>query len=115
MWAQILVFALFGAATGSIYALSSVGLVLVYRGSGVLNLSSGAVGMFGAYVYNDLRSQDHTPDAAAFVAALALCGLLGYVTHLLIARRAISNLTRIVATLSMLIIIERIIELNFLR
>ena len=38
-----LVFALLGAATGSLYALSALGIVVISRGSGVLNLATGAI------------------------------------------------------------------------
>jgi sulfate-transporting ATPase len=43
-------FALLGLGLGSLYALASQGLMVIYRGSGVLNFGHGAIGMIGAYV-----------------------------------------------------------------
>ncbi|MDC0739334.1 branched-chain amino acid ABC transporter permease [Cognatishimia sp. SS12] len=39
-----------GLGIGAVYALSGVGLVLLYRTSGVLNFAFGAIGAFGAFV-----------------------------------------------------------------
>ena len=45
LWSQsALRFVLLGAATGSLSALVALGIVLVYRTSGVLNFSAGALG-----------------------------------------------------------------------
>src|SRR5271169_3676564 len=44
-------FVLLGLGTGAVYALTAQGIVLIYRGSGVLNLAQGALGMLGAFVY----------------------------------------------------------------
>ena len=46
---------LLGVATGSLTALVALGIVLVYRTSGVLNFSAGALGGIAAYVCYDLR------------------------------------------------------------
>ena len=48
-------FVLLGAATGALTALVALGIVLVYRTSGVLNFSAGALGGIAAYVCYDLR------------------------------------------------------------
>lgn len=45
-----LIFLLAGLAIGSIYALSGVGLVLLYRATGVLNLAYGAIGAAAALI-----------------------------------------------------------------
>ncbi len=44
-------FALLGLGLGGIYALAAQGIVLVYRGSGVLNFAHGAMAAVGAYAY----------------------------------------------------------------
>ena len=43
-------FALLGFGIGALYALASQGLMVIYRGSGVLNFALGAIGMVGVYV-----------------------------------------------------------------
>ena len=39
-----------GLATGSVYALIAIGVVLIYKCSGVVNFAQGAYAMVGAYV-----------------------------------------------------------------
>ena len=46
-----------GIGTGAFIAAIAVGVVLTYRGSGVVNFSTGAVAMYVAYTYNGLRSE----------------------------------------------------------
>ena len=46
---EFLRFALLGLGLGALYSLASQGLMVIYRGSGVLNLAHGAIGMVGAY------------------------------------------------------------------
>jgi branched-chain amino acid transport system permease protein len=48
---------LFGLAAGAMVAAISLGVVLTYKGSGVVNFASGAIAMYAAYVYMDLRTQ----------------------------------------------------------
>jgi ABC-type branched-subunit amino acid transport system ATPase component/branched-subunit amino acid ABC-type transport system permease component len=45
-----------GLGTGAVYAAVAVGLVLTYRGSGVINFSQALMGLWGAYVYLNLTS-----------------------------------------------------------
>lgn len=53
---QHLVFMLFGLANGAIYAALALTLVVTYRSSGVINFSSGALALLGAYFYAFLRN-----------------------------------------------------------
>ena len=43
-----------GCATGGLYALSAMGVVLVYRSSGVINFAAGAIAMVAAYTTYEL-------------------------------------------------------------
>jgi branched-chain amino acid transport system permease protein len=47
---DLMPFFISGIATGAIYVLSGVGIVVLYRASGVLNLAQGAVGALGALI-----------------------------------------------------------------
>jgi branched-chain amino acid transport system permease protein len=47
---DLLPFLISGLGVGAVYALSGVGLVVLYRSSGVLNFAFGALGAVGAYV-----------------------------------------------------------------
>jgi branched-chain amino acid transport system permease protein len=52
---QALAFALTGLAAGAAYAGLGAGLVALHRGTGVLNFAQGALAMWAAYVYDELR------------------------------------------------------------
>lgn len=49
-WVEFQPFLVIGLAQGGVYALSGVGMVVLYRATGVLNLSFGAVGAMGALI-----------------------------------------------------------------
>ena len=44
-----------GVFTGLVYGLLGVGLVVVYRGSRIINFAYGETGMLAAFVYLDVR------------------------------------------------------------
>ena len=48
---ELLRFVLLGLGVGAVYALTAQGLVLIYRGSGVVNFAQGAFAMIGAFLY----------------------------------------------------------------
>src|SRR4249919_2636138 len=54
-----LLFLLLGLGAGAVYAILGLGLVLEYRSSGVINFAQGAIAMFIAYAYIDLRKTGH--------------------------------------------------------
>ena len=49
---------IFGLITGAVYAIAASGLVVTYSTSGIFNFAHGALGMFCAYLYWDLRFND---------------------------------------------------------
>jgi branched-chain amino acid transport system permease protein len=64
-----------GLGVGAVYALSGVGLVVLYRSSGVLNFAFGALGAIGAYVGWSALDRDW-PQALAWLAAIAVSVLI---------------------------------------
>jgi sulfate-transporting ATPase len=92
-----------------VYALSSLGLVLIYRGSGVLNFAQGAIGGVGAYVYYDLHFNNGVPTALAVIVGVLVCALVGAVMHFLVMRPLSSAppLTRVIATLGAMTVIQQ--------
>ena len=66
-------FALLGLGAGSVYTLMALGLVVVYRGSGVLNFAQGAMGMIGAFTFYVWRD-DGMPTVLAFALSVARWG-----------------------------------------
>jgi ABC-type branched-subunit amino acid transport system ATPase component/branched-subunit amino acid ABC-type transport system permease component len=95
-------FLLLGVGAGAGYSLLGLGVVLVYRGSGVVNFAQGAVGLCGVAVFYELRN--HTGSPAAVVAGVLAAGALGAVIQAGVMRplRSASPLMRIVATLAIL-------------
>ena len=55
-WQQIVLFAILGLGAGSLIAGIAIGIVLSYRGSGIINLSTGAVAMLAGYCYWSLKT-----------------------------------------------------------
>ena len=105
---EVLRFALLGLGLGALYSLASQGLMVIYRGSGVLSFAHGAIGMVGAYVEWEVKVKHHQPVWLAWLAGLATCAIIGALSHLLIMRqlRRASPLARIVATLGLLIVLQ---------
>ncbi len=52
---SILFFLVVGVTLGSIYAVAATGLVVTYTTSGIFNFAQGAMGMFCAFVYWELK------------------------------------------------------------
>ena len=57
-----------GLALGGVYALSGVGIVVLYRATGVLNLAFGAIGAMGALISWTLINHTSFPDWASYLA-----------------------------------------------
>ena len=108
-------FALLGLGLGGIYTLLGSGLVLIYRGSGVLNFAQGAYAMTGAYIFYQLHGVLSADFTEALLVAILATGLLGAVTHLVIMRRLAnaSGLVRLIATLGLLATIQGVAELRY--
>jgi branched-chain amino acid transport system permease protein len=68
--ADLLPFVVSGLGVGAVYALSGVGLVLLYRSSGVLNFAFGALGAIGAYLAWSLLELG-VPQVLAWASAIA--------------------------------------------
>ncbi len=100
---ELLHFTLLGLAVGALYALTAQGLVLIYRGSGVVNLAQGAFAMLGAFVYYESTGSRGWPTSVGWILAIALPAILGALTHLVVMRRLrrASALVRLVSTLGL--------------
>ena len=113
--AGFLQFALLGLGVGALYSLASQGLMVIYRGSGVLNFAQGAMGMVGAYVAWEVRTKHGQPFWLALLVGVLASALLGALTHILVMRqlRRASPLARIVATLGVLILLQGIAVIRY--
>jgi sulfate-transporting ATPase len=100
---EVLQFALIGLGTGAIYALAAQGLVLVYRGSGILNFASGAMGMIGAQLFYQLKDVDGVDYKVALIVGLGVPALIGLAMELGVMRwlRDATGLAKLIATLGL--------------
>lgn len=65
-----------GLALGGVFALSGVGMVVLFRATGVLNLAYGAVGAIGALIAWSLINTLLLPDWVAYLVAVAFGGVV---------------------------------------
>src|ERR1700755_795250 len=91
-----------GLGVGSIYAALAMGLVVTYKGTGVINFAQGAMAMYGAYVYDELRKTGDLvfpvfwipdrwhlgapPFIVCFIIGIFFSALLGLLAHFLVFR-----------------------------
>jgi ABC-type branched-subunit amino acid transport system ATPase component/ABC-type branched-subunit amino acid transport system permease subunit len=111
---DVLSFALLGLGAAGVYALLAHGIVVIYRGSGVLNFALGAYAMLGTYLYVDMRERGMALVLAAAV-AIAVTALAGALTYLLVLRplRSQAQVAKVIATLGMLIIINSAVTIHY--
>jgi branched-chain amino acid transport system permease protein len=77
-WTFLRVYIVIGLAFGGVYALSGVGLVVLYRATGVLNLAFGAIGAAGALIAYYILNHTGWPHWSAYT----VCVLFGGVCNL---------------------------------
>src|SRR5262245_53811808 len=65
-----------GLALGGVFALSGVGMVVLFRATGVLNLAYGAVGALGALIAWSLINTLLIPEWVAYLVAVAFGGVV---------------------------------------
>ena len=106
-WQFIKPFIVIGLAFGGVYALSGVGLVVLYRATGVLNLAFGAIGAAGALIAYYLLNHTGCPEWLAFTACVAFGGVVnlayGMVFGPAFARR--DPLVKMMGTLALALIL----------
>lgn len=105
---EVIRFALLGLGVGALYAFASQGLIVIYRGTGVLNFSLGATAIAGVFMQYELQYEQGWPFLAASAVGIGLSALLGVLTHWVIMRplRRASSLIRVIATLGVLVTIQ---------
>ena len=121
-------FLLLGLGAGAVYAALALGLVLVHRVSGVVNVAHGAMAAYVSYVFVELRTggdmvlpvgrfhvADHVAFPLAVLLSLVFAAGLGLVVHLLIFRplRGAPALAGLVASVGLLATIQALIVLRF--
>ncbi len=111
-------FVLLGLGGGAVIAGIALAVVITYRGSGIINLSTGAVSMVSAYGFWALRSGHFGPEFAnvpALAITMTAAVLVGVLGELLVFRplRTSSPLAKLVASLGILLVLQATMLLWF--
>jgi len=105
-WSELSQFLVSGLALGGVYALSGVGLVVLYRATGVLYLAFGAVGAMGAFLTFEMV-QASLPGWTAWVVCILFGGVCTLIYGMIfgppLARR--DPLVKAVATLGLTLVL----------
>ena len=111
-WSELQPFIVSGLALGGVYALSGVGMVVLYQATGVVYLAFGAVGAMGALIAWSL-AQAGVPGWVGWLACVAFGGVvtLGYgmVFGPALAKR--DPLVKAVATLGLTLVLFGVMDL----
>ena len=112
---EVIRFALLGLGVGALYAFASQGLIVIYRGTGVLNFSLGATAIVGVFVQWELQYEQGWPFLAAALVGIGASAFLGVLTHWLIMKplRRASSLVRVVATLGVLVTVQAAVVIRY--
>lgn len=99
--------ALAGLVIGGMYALNALGIVLIYKGTGVVNFAQGAVGMFGTYIYANWVLAGKNELVGLCLGIVSAC-IVGVAISVIIMRplRGRSVLIRSVVTFGVLLLLE---------
>ena len=138
---DILFFLLAGLGLGSLYALLGGGLVIVYRGSGVINFAQGAFAMYGVFTFDEARrngylqlpwfdflpthtlnvpvsiklAEEGTSTLVALVLAIAMAVLIGLMAHFLVFRplRSAAPLGKVIGSVGTMLYLQGVAQINF--
>jgi ABC-type branched-subunit amino acid transport system ATPase component/branched-subunit amino acid ABC-type transport system permease component len=110
---DFLPFIVIGLATGAVYGLAGVGLVLAYKTSGIFNLAYGAIAALTVFVFYWLHDEHGWPwGMAAAVCVLVLGPAEGLLMELLgRSLERVGSTLKVVATVGLLLIVLGIGEL----
>lgn len=104
-----------GIATGSVYGIAAMGLVLTYKTSGVFNFAHGALGAASAYFFYELHIKHGVPWPIALTIVLGVFGVgAGLLLERLGRRLAqVPSAMRIVATVGLLLIVQGLAQARY--
>lgn len=112
---ELLAYVILGLGPGAVNALLGLGLVTVYRGSGVLNFGHAAVAMYVAFIFRWLRQEQGVPTLASIALALVAAAVIGLLIHLLVMHplRHAPTLARVTASLGLLLTLSSLAYWQF--
>ncbi|MFG2514072.1 ATP-binding cassette domain-containing protein [Streptomyces sp. NPDC048584] len=126
---EILLFVVLGLGVGAVYAALTLGVVLTYQGTGMINFAAAATAAVPMYVYEELRQGKLTlpvpwlpsfdvgdaPTWLAVAIAVVVAGLLGALTELAVSRplRKAPPLAKVVAAVGILLTLQAAVGLKY--
>lgn len=129
-----LLYAILGIGSGAVISFIALGIVLGYRGSGVINFAQGGLGMYAAYVFFGLRKTGQyllpVPGLPgflkigpatgmslwpSFIISILTAALLGLVVHFLVFRplRTAPTLAKVAASIGLMLALQSIVAYRF--
>ncbi len=128
---QLLLFAATGLGAGAVYAALALGLIVTFKGTGVINFAAGVVGLWSGYVYQELRSAGdyvlpvvlvpsrlhvgRPGEIPTVIIAVVTAMVLGVIIHFLVFRplRSAPALAKVVASAGVMLALQALIVLRF--
>ncbi len=127
---EYLLFLGLGLGTGAVYAVLSMGLVITYQGTGVINFAIAAMATLPVFVYDELDrngrfglplpwlpsvSTGRPPVPVSIGVALVVAGLLGALVQLCVSRplRTAPVLAKVVAAIGVMLTLQAALGLKF--
>ena len=113
---QILLFSLLGLGSGALIAGIALGVVLTYRGSGIINLATGGMAMFAGYSFWALTTDLlHLATVPALLISLVIVLAVGAAVELVAFRplRTAPPLAKLVSSLGVLLVLQASMLLAF--
>jgi len=104
-----------GIFLGAFYAVLACGLSIMFGVMRIINLAHGDIAVLGAYVVFVIVQSTGMSPFAAFIAALPVMIVLGYVLQLAILERSLKSgiLTPLLATFGLSIVIQNLLLIRF--
>jgi branched-subunit amino acid ABC-type transport system permease component len=103
-------FTVIGLVNGGTFALLAIGIVLIYRVSGVLNFAHGAVAMFATFCAYQVSEEWSYPPVVGLVAAVVVGMVLGYAIERFTVRPLAGRpaLVRTTVTIGWLLVLQEV-------
>lgn len=138
---DVIFYLLLGLGLGALYSMLATGLVVVYRGSGVINFAQGAFAMYGVLTFDEARrngylrlplvdflpthrlnvpidirlSDTGVSTPVAFAIAVTMAVVIGLAVHFLVFRplRDSAALGKVIGSLGVMLYLQGVAHLNF--
>jgi branched-chain amino acid transport system permease protein len=100
---------------GSLYALVSIGFVILYRSTGVINFAQGSFMVLGGFIFYSLVATANLPWEFALLCTCAALGLSGAAVYVALLRRMVGAepFVLVIASLGLSVVIETIIFMTW--